>query len=244
MTPIEAKTPDGTATCFLHRPSGDGPHPGVIFYIDALGVRPAMHGMAARLASKGYAVLIPNVLYRAGNYAPFDPKTVWSNQSERERLMAIINQVDVAASKRDVAVWLDVLSSQAGVRPDRLGAVGYCMGGRLAFITAGMHPDRVAAAASIHPGRLVTPDADSPHALAERIRASVYLGVADNDQSFTPEQQATVAGALGAAHVHYQMELYAGASHGFAVPDVPPYQEQAAERHWERVSELFASALG
>ncbi len=240
---FEIRTPDGVADAWAYRPEGAGPWPSVLYFPDAFGVRPAAHEMAARLSSLGYFVLLPNVLYRAGDFAPFDPKVAFSDPSERARIMAIIKQLDAAAAMRDVGAYLDAVAAQPGALAGKVGCVGYCMGGRIAFTAAGAHPDRIGAAASIHGGHLVTGEPDSPHAKADRIRARVYLGVADNDGSCTPEHQGTLATALGAAHVAYQIELYQGASHGFAVPDMPVYDAAAAERHWERLATLFASAL-
>lgn len=243
-TKIEITTNDGVAEAWTYRPDAPKPCPAVVFFIDALGVRPAMHQMAERLASKGYFVLLPNVLYRAGAFEPFDPKSVWANQSERERLVAIIKKLDNPSAMRDAAAYLDFLAKQPGVLGDRVGCVGYCMGGRLAFTTAGSHPERVGAVACIHGGNIVTDEADSPHRMAAQIRARLYFGVADNDGSCPPERQGQLAAALGAAHIDYQIELYAGKSHGFAVPDVPVYDQGASEQHWARVFALFDSTLG
>jgi carboxymethylenebutenolidase len=202
-----------------------------------------MHQMAGRLAGLGYFVMLPNVFYRAGDFAPFDVKTVFSVPAERERLMALIKSLDTASAMRDAGAYLDAIAAHAGAQGGKVGAMGYCMGGRLAFTTAGAHPDRIAAAASIHGGHIVTGEPDSPHRSADRIKAELYFGVADEDGSCTPEHQGILASALGATHVAYQIELYRGAHHGFAVPDMPVYDEAAAERHWARLAALFASAL-
>jgi carboxymethylenebutenolidase len=240
---IEIRTPDGVTQAWTHRPEGAGPSPAVIFFADAGGVRPAMHQMAARLASLGYFVLLPNILYRAGEFAPFDPKTVFSDPAERARIMAIIKQLDAASAMRDAGAYLEAVAQQPGALAGPVGCVGYCLGGRMAFTTAGAHPERVAAAASFHGGHLATGEPDSPHLQADRIRARIYLGVADNDGSCSPEHQGLLASSLGAAHVDYQIELYRGALHGFAVPDMPVYDAAAAERHWERLAALFGAAL-
>jgi carboxymethylenebutenolidase len=243
---LDIRTPDGTAEAWAYRPASpthSGPRPAIVFYVDAGGVRPTMHQMAERLASLGYFVLMPNVYYRAGAFAPFDMKTVFGNPDERARIMGMIKSIDAAAIVRDAGAWLDAIAQQPGVLPGKAGCVGYCMGGRFAFTTAVTHPDRVGAAASIHGGHLATAEPDSLHLKAGQIRARIYLGVADNDGSCTPEHQALLASSLGAAHVDYQLELYAGKGHGFAVPDMPVYDAAAAERHWERLAELFRAAL-
>jgi carboxymethylenebutenolidase len=240
---LDLSTPDGVARAFGHR-GGDGPAPGVALFTDAYGVRPAMQEMAARLARLGYVVLLPNILYRAGSFAPFDIATVWTDPPERTRLMGLIQSVTLERLRVDAAAYLDALAAQPGVDADRLGTTGYCMGGRLAYLTAAVHPDRVRAVAAFHPGGLVTDAPDSPHRLAARVKAALYLGVADEDRSCTPEHQGALAAALGAAHLDYTLELYRGKRHGFAVSDnAAIYDREAAERHWRRMEAFFGGTL-
>ncbi len=244
-TKLEVHTADGVMDVYLHRPdnAGDGHAlPVVIFYHDAGGIRAAMDEMAARLAAHGYLVALPNVFYRAGDFAPFDPKTVFGDPVERARLMRIVKQADVVSVMRDTGALLDALANQPGVNATQVGCIGYCMGGRLAFAAAGAHADRVAAAASIHGGHIADDDATSPHLQAGKIRGQLYFAVADNDQSCDAESQARLKAALDKAGVRYELEVYTGALHGFAVRDLPPYQPAATERHWERVLTLFAAA--
>jgi carboxymethylenebutenolidase len=240
---LDVQAPDGRMDVYLHHPSGSGRAPLVILFPDAGGVRPSMHGMAERLAANGYLVAMPNVLYRAGAFAPFNPRTLFTDPPERARLEAIVKQADAASVMGDLGALLDVLASEPSARADQVGCVGYCMGGRLSFVAAAAFPDRIAAAASIHGGNLAVDEPTSPHLQAGKIRAQLYFGVADNDQSCTPESQAKLVAALDAAKVRYQLEVYPGAPHGFAVPDMPTYQEAAAEKQWERVLALFAEAL-
>jgi carboxymethylenebutenolidase len=237
------KTPDGIAPAWSYRPTGDAPVPAVILYIDAFLVRPTMHAMAERLAGLGYFVLLPNIFYRAGEVAPFDPHTAFGNPLEKVRLMGILTALTMDLAMRDAGAYLDAIESEKNVRGGGAGAVGYCLGGRLAVATAGHHPERLRAAASFHGGHLVTDAADSPHLFAEKMKASIYLGVADEDGSCTPEHQAALAKAFGAAHLSYEMELYKGKKHGFAVKDHGVYDEAAAARHWKRVETFFGEAL-
>lgn len=245
MTHLELtlKTPDGAADAHAFRPDGDGPFPAVLFLIDALGIRPAMVEMAERLSRLGYFVLLPNPFYRAGAFKPFDPKAVWTDPDERARLMALVHGLDTPSAMRDLGAFLDALGTQEGVRAGKVGLVGYCMGGRLGLTAASAFPERVGAVCSFHGGGLVTDQPDSPHLGASKIKAQVYLGVADEDQGCTPAHQAALAQALASAKVHYQLELNPGAKHGYAVPDMPVYHPEAAERHWARLAAVFGEAL-
>jgi carboxymethylenebutenolidase len=239
---LEVRTPDGVARAWLHG-GGAGPRPAVLLYVDAFGVRETMQAKAARLAGLGYLVLLPDVFYRAGAYPPFDKATVWTDPPERARLMALLQSITPERLRTDAAAWLDTLAAHGG-RPDRVGVVGYCMGGRLAVLTAALHPERVRAAASFHGGGLVTDAPESPHRLADRVKASLYLAVADEDRGCTPAHQGVLAAVLGAAHVHYAIELYPGKRHGFAVPDHPGAHDPEAEaRHWRRLEAFLGEGL-
>jgi carboxymethylenebutenolidase len=211
-------------------------------YPDAGGVRPTFQQMAARLAGFGYAVLLPDVYYRHGDWEPFSMETVFGDPEQRTRLMGMVGSVTPAMIASDAGAYFDFLAERPEVKGDAFGVCGYCMGGRTAVIVTGRLPDRVAAAGSFHGGGLVTDDQASPHLLADRMKATVYIAGAENDQSFTAEHAETLDKALTAAGVKHTVEFYP-AAHGFAVPDNPPYDAEAAERHWIALQELFETAL-
>lgn len=235
-------TADGTCPVRLFFPDGSGPWPGVVMYPDAGGVRDTFDQMAAELAGFGYAVLLPDVYYRSGEWAPFDMATVFADQQERNRLFAMIGSVTPDRMATDAAAFFDYLAARPKVSGDRFGVCGYCMGGRTSLIVAGRLPDRVAAAASFHGGGLVTDSDDSPHLLADRMSATVYVGGAQDDASFTTDHAEQLDKALTAAGVRHTIEWYS-AAHGFAVPDNAPYDPAAAERHWDAMRDVFAAAL-
>ena len=235
-------TTDGTCHVTLAVPDGPGPWPAVIMYPDAGGARAAFHDMAARLAGRGYVVLVPDVYYRHGDWAPFTMATVFSDPAERQRLFSMLGSVTAEAMETDARALFDYLAARPEVSGEAFGTTGYCMGGRTSLTVAGRVPERVAAAMSFHGGGLVSEGADSPHLLADRIRAAVYVGGAQDDPSFTPEQAETLDAALTDAGVEHTIEWYA-ALHGFAVPDNGPYDEAAAQRHWDAMADFFGAHL-
>ncbi|TXI41354.1 MAG: dienelactone hydrolase family protein [Mycobacterium sp.] len=235
-------TPDGTCPVTLAIPDGDGPWPGVILYPDAGGARAALRDMAERLAGLGYVVLVPDVYYRSGDWAPFSMKDVFNDKAERQRLFAMIGSVTPDAMESDARAFFDYLAARPEVRGETFGTTGYCMGGRTSLIVAGRVPERVAAAMSFHGGGLAADDPGSPHLLAEKIRAAVYVGGAADDASFTEAQAETLDQALTAAGVEHTIEWYP-ALHGFAVPDNAPYDEAAAEKHWDAMKDFFGAHL-
>ena len=238
-------TADGTCTVHLFTPDGPEsqvPHPGVIMYPDAGGLRDTFQQMAAKLAGFGYTVLLPDVYYRSGDWAPFEMASVFADEQERKRLYSMIGSLTPDKITSDATAFFDYLAARPEVSGERFGVCGYCMGGRISVLVAGQLPDRVAAAASFHGGGLVTDTADSPHLLADQMTATVYVGGAENDASFTADHAEQLDKALTAAGVRHTIEWYQ-AAHGFAVPDNAPYDAAAAERHWEAMTEVFASAL-
>ena len=237
-------TPDGTCPVTFATPEGDGPWPGVVMYPDAGSLRPVFVEMAEKLAGYGYAVLVPDVYYRAGEYAPFDLNTAFSDPDERTRVMSMMKAVTPELMASDAAAFFDYLESRPEVSGTTFGTTGYCMGGRTSLVVAGRVPDRLAAAMSFHGGGLASDDPGSPHLLADQIQAAVYVGGAENDASFTPESAETLDKALTAADVEHTIEWYA-AAHGFAVADHNAvYDTAAAERHWKAMESFFGAKLG
>jgi carboxymethylenebutenolidase len=211
--------------------------------MDAFGVRPNLAEMAQRLASNGYFVVVPNLYYRSGAFAPFDPRMVFTDGPERDRFKGMIQSINDTKVMRDTSAVLSMIDTHPSARPGPIGVVGYCMGGGFALSAAGTFPDRVAAAASFHGGSLATDKPDSAHRLADRMRARVYVGVAEIDASFSPEQQQRLDRALADAGADYTIETYKGAKHGFAVNGHLVYDRDSAERHWQRLLHLFKEKL-
>lgn len=236
-------TADGVCPVVLATPAGDGPWPGIVMYPDAGGARPALREMAARLASMGYAVLLPDVYYRNGDWAPFDMRTVFADATDRTRLFAMMKAITPEVMAADARAFFDYLAARPEVTGESFGTTGYCMGGRTSLTVAGRVPERVAAAMSFHGGGLASDDdPGSPHLLADRIRAAVYVGAAENDPSYTPEQSETLDAALTTAGVEHIIEWYP-AAHGFAVTDNGTYDEVAAEKHWRAMEAFFGDHL-
>lgn len=235
-------TPDGSCPSFLVTPDGEGPWPAVILFMDAGGVRPAMVSMAENLAGIGYVVLLPEMYYRHGDYRPFDPTTVFSDEAERARLFGMVNGLTKAMAARDTGAFLDFLSGRPEVAGTRVGTTGYCMGGGLSLTAAAHHPERIKAAASFHGGNLASDAPDSPHRVVGRINGRVLVAGARDDPSFPPEQAALLERAFNESDVDYTLEIYP-ALHGFAVPDNPTYDEAAATRHWRALEELYGTML-
>jgi carboxymethylenebutenolidase len=242
---VSISTPDGTCPASLHTPDGTdgtGAWPAVIMFPDAGSVRPTFHDMAQQLADLGYVAFLPEVYYRQGDYPPFEMRTAFADEAERKRLMAMIRSVTKAMATDDTGIFLDFLAAHPQVAGTKVGTTGYCMGGGLSLTAAAHYPDRIAAAASFHGGRLADDAPDSPHLVAGRIAGRVYVAAAENDASFPPEQAARLEAALEEGGVEHTIETYP-AAHGFAVPDNATYDPEAAARHWAALTDLYGATL-
>jgi len=242
-TTIQIDTQDGVCPTHLFQPDGDGPWPGVLFYMDGIGIRPALFDMGERMASAGYFVMLPDLFYRIGPTS-FDAKTLFTDPVSREYFMKQVRPTaSIANIMRDTSAFLAHLEAQPAVRTGAIGVTGYCMGGQLSFAAAGHFPERVAASASYHPSGLATDAPDSPHLLALRIRARVYVGGAMQDPGFDDAQKERLERALTDAGVEHTIETY-HARHGWVPADTPVHDPAEAERHWETLLGLFGEVLG
>jgi carboxymethylenebutenolidase len=240
---IQLRTDDGTCTAHVFRPDAGGPWPGVLVYMDGLGIRPAMLAVAERLAAAGYYALLPDLFYRSGPYSSPDPVKLFSDPEVRSAWAArFTGTITIPGIMRDTRACLDHLAAQPDVRQPHVGTTGYCMGGRFSLAAAGHFPDRIAAAASYHGGNLAADVPDSPHLLAADIQAEVYVAGATADSSFPDEHRDRLEQALTAAGVRHTIETYP-ARHGWVLSDMPVHDPAAAERHWDTLLALFARTL-
>lgn len=233
---IDLRTPDGAMNTFIVHPEEEGPHPVVLFLMDAPGKREELHDMARRLASVGYYVMLPNLYYRR-------VRTFVMTPDARAEMMAHMNSLTNAMVCADAAVLLAYAAEDPAAGHGPAGCVGYCMSGPFAFALAAALPDRIAAAASFHGVRLCTEAADSPHRDAGRVRGELYFGCAETDEWAPPEMIDALGSALRAAGTQHRIEWYPGTAHGFVFPQRPVYVKAAAERHWERLIALFGRNL-
>ena len=250
-TNVEIKTPDGTCdAAFIHPKTGA--HPGVLVWPDAFGLRPSMREIGKRIAAEGYSVLVPNPFYRVAK-APFSDASNFNfqNPADMAKLRPLMASVNAPGNaEKDAAAYVAFLDAQKEVnKAKKIGTQGYCMGGPLVVKTAAALPDRIGAGASFHGGGLVTDKPDSPHLLAPKIKARMYFAVASNDDARQPDAKDKLKEAFAAAKVPAEIEVYAGALHGWCVPDMPAqngapiYNKPDAERAWGKLVALYKTAL-
>jgi carboxymethylenebutenolidase len=242
MDTTEIKTRDGLCPSYVFRPPGAGPWPAILVFMDGLGIRPAMLEIGERLASNGYFVLLPDLFYRSGPYEPMNPHVVFADPEFRKVLTAKFGLATQANIMSDTRAFLDFIAAQPDVKPGGIGTTGYCMGGLMSLTAAGTYPEAIVAAASYHGGRLATEAPDSPHLLAPRMKARVYVAGAVEDAAFTDEMKERLEKALKDAGVDHTIETYP-AKHGWVFRDIPVYDAAMSERHWQTMLALFDATL-
>jgi carboxymethylenebutenolidase len=243
---VDVPTPDGTAEAWLALPEAGGPHPGVLLFMDAIGLRPRIFAMADRIASWGYAVLAPNVFYREGTAAETTPDGPLDTDEKRAAFfgeaMPRVGRLVPEQALPDITAYLDALAARPEVTTP-VGVVGYCMGARLAVRAACSHPELVAACGGFHGGGLATEAPDSPHLGLAAARARFVFGHADQDASMDADAVARLQTALDAAGLEATNDVYAGARHGYSMADTAVFDETATERHFTALRELLDSTL-
>jgi len=246
MTEQDLQIPmqDGVCDAVFFSPDTSVPLPGVLHLPDIGSIRPVHREMARRLSSEGYAVLLVNPFYRTSPPPVFSFPRVTGEPRTVQRMAELMAPLTPEAQEQDAAAYVDFLMAQSPVRPGSAGAVGYCFSGALALRAAAVRPKAIAAIASFHGGGLYKADnPNSPHLVLPRVKAHLYFGHATNDKSMDAEAIQHFEQSLTAWDGKYESETYAGAAHGWTVPDNPVFNPPQAERAFHKLTELFASTL-
>jgi carboxymethylenebutenolidase len=243
---VTVRTPDGTADAVLFTPRKAGQFPAVLMWPDIMGLRPAFRDMGRRLAGEGYVVLVPNPFYRSKRAPVMEGPIDFNNPATRQTLLAYRKAMSDEGIVKDATAYLAFLDAQPKTDKRRLAGVqGYCMGGTLAFMTAGAVPGRIGAIGSFHGGNgLVTKDPNSPHLLIPKTNPkSTWLVLqAQNDDAQQPQVKDQLKAAFAAAHRRATVEVYP-ANHGWCVPGSQVYDQPQAERAWSALLQLYRVAL-
>jgi carboxymethylenebutenolidase len=237
---IEISTKHGMMPTFVVRPEEGGPHPAIIFYMDAPGIREELRNMARRYARQGYYVILPDLYYRLGMLR-FD--THRRNDSMSVVIRTVRQSIDDEKIMDDTAAMFGYLDGQSEVKPGPAAVVGYCMSGSYVAAAAIHFPDRIAAAASFYGMNIVTDKDNSPHKSFDKIKGELYLAFAEEDPVVPAETLPVMKAALEKAGTKHEMERFPGTHHGFCFVEREVYDRPAAETAWRKTFDLFARRL-
>ena len=240
---VDIATKHGKTTTFIVHPERDGAHPVVMFFMDAPAIREELRDMARRIAAAGYYVMLPNLYYRSGVMELADLPTLPEKES-RARMFELMGSLTIPMVMSDGGALLDYADRDPAASNGKIATLGYCMSGQYAINFAAKYPDRVAAAASIYGVQLVTDQADSPHLAAQRAKAEMYFACAEHDPYAPLEMVEALDQTVKSKNLNAEVELYAGAHHGFAFPQRGSvFDKPSAERHWERLFAMWKRRL-
>ncbi len=236
---LDLQTADGTMNTFVTHPEEGGPHPAVLFYMDAPGKREELHDMARRIGTAGYFVVLPNLYYRRSREFRME-----RDEAGMKKMFEMMGHLSNAMVVSDTQALLEFVDASPEALPGPVGAVGYCMSGPFVFAAAAAYPERLAATASFYGAGLLTDRDDSPHLTADRIQGEIYFACAEIDRYAPREQIDALEKHLAMTGIRHRVEWYPGVEHGFAFPKREGiYDKPAAERHWERLLALFERNL-
>ena len=237
---VMVKTPDGTCDAYFVHPT-TGTAPGIVVWPDIFGLRPAFRTMGKRLAESGYSVLVVNPFYRQQKA----PTAAQGAATPIQQVLPMMQGLtkDPTVQVTDAKAFVGWLDQQASVAKNRkIGTQGYCMGGFLAFRTAGAVPDRVGAVATFHGAQLVTPQPNSPHLQAAMSKAQFLVAIAESDDKTAPNDKTVLKETFAKVNLPAEIEVYSGA-HGWCPPDSQVYNQADAEKAWGELLALYKAAL-
>lgn len=243
-TILDIPTKDGAVETFVCHPERGGPHPPVLFLMDAPGIREELYDMARRLATVGYYVLLPNLYYRAGRDTKYGSDVLEHGSAEHTRMRAVRTKMTIPPVMDDVAALIAFADSQAGSKKGPVGVHGYCMSGPYALAAAARYPDRIAAAASFYGTWLVSDAEESPHLTLGKAKGELYISCAEHDELAPLDMVEKLKALFDKSGNPGELEIHPGVHHGFAFPQRWCYDKAAAERHWERLIALYRRRLG
>jgi len=228
-------TADGLMPVYVCRPAGTGPHPAVIVVMEAFGLNAHIKDVSERIAREGYVAIAPDLFYRFGS--PIVP------YGDVPRAIAYIQRFDDAALMAELGVVIQHLKGRHEVRSDRIGIVGFCVGGRIAFLTACRHPAAIKVAVSFYGGGIAADTPSAPINLADRIQCPVLCFFGEADKMIPMDQVRRLDETLKRLKKTAEVKVYKGAGHGFFCDDRASYDAGSAQNAWEMVRSWLAKYL-
>jgi carboxymethylenebutenolidase len=232
---LQVTTPDGVMPLLVCSPDGDGPFPGVLVLMDAFGVGTHIRRAAEKLAREGFAALVPDLYYR------YEERVLPYPSVERcaDRIMRTIALSEAPEERSkdervlaDLRAALDTAAALDHVAKDRMGAVGFCIGGRAAMLCACRMPTELRAVVSICPSHTL-PILSDLHDLC----APLLMLFAADDANVPMLHVDRIQAELSYREKLHEVRIYRGADHGFVHEDRPSYQPRAASDAWYRTTE-------
>lgn len=222
---------------YVAHPDGPGPFPGVVVLMEVFGLKRHIQQACDRLAGAGLLAVAPDIYHgRTYDYADMD------------RALGHLRRLDDDIVMNETEAALDWLDMQPNVDGKRLGVMGFCMGGRLAFLAAARHAGRLGAAVCFYGGGIAPAGEDRfgrvpPINEAQAVQGAVFLGYGADDQSIDADQHGRIATTLSRLKKRYSLSVYPGAGHGFLCEERQSHAPAAAAKAWPDAVDFLHRAL-
>ena len=223
---------------YVAQPARSGTYPGIVVLMEAYGITGHIRGVCERFAKLGFVAVAPDIFHgEVYSYADVD------------KVMAKIPGIKDGRVMDEIGATLDWLEAQDNVRKGYNGIIGFCMGGRLSFLAACRHAERLKAAVCFY-GSGIAPEGATdrfgrtpPIGEAEKIRAPLFLGYGADDQGITAAEHARIVQTLSATKKRYTLAVYPGAGHAFLCEERANYAPRAADLAWYECTDFLAAQL-
>ncbi len=231
---VQLNTSDGKMEAYVARPKEGGAYPGVVVIQEAFGVNGHMKNVADRIAAEGYVAIAPDIFHReAERVLPF---------SDMAKAIATMQRVQDLKAMEDVGAAIAHLKAQSNVKAGSLGVIGFCMGGRLTYLTAAHHANDVKCAVPYYGGGIPLGN-PSPLSRTGEIKCPMYLFFGAKDQLIPMDQVDQINTELTGKKVAFQMKIYPEAGHGFFCDERGSYHEKSAQDAWDITKSFFTQHL-
>lgn len=232
---VNLATADGMMPAYLCRPEGAGPHPAVIVVMEAFGLNSHIKDVAERVAREGYVTMAPDLYHRFGS--PIIP------YADIPKAIDLLQKLEDPKVMVEIGAVLAHLKGLKEVRADRIGITGFCMGGRVTFLTASQHAQEIKAAVAFYAGGIAADAPGAPINFADKIRCPVLCLFGETDAMIPLDQVRKVDETLKRLGKTYEVKVYPGAGHGFFCNERASYHADSAKDAWEKTRNLFDKHL-
>jgi carboxymethylenebutenolidase len=227
---VELSVGDDTRmNAYVARPQGDGKYPGLLLFQEAFGVNHHIRRVGDRFAADGYVVIAPELFHRTA------PPGFEASYTDFPSVMPHLQAVTPETIERDAQAAYGWLQSNLQVKANEISSVGFCMGGRVSFITNSFLPLKTSVSfygGGIAPGLLDR---------AAKLQAPMLLIWGGMDKHITPEHRRAVTEALTAKQKIYVNAEFSRADHGFFCDERANYEPHSARQAWALTLEFLRS---
>jgi carboxymethylenebutenolidase len=231
---VQLNTSDGKMESYVAQPKAGGIYPGVVVIQEAFGVNSHIKKVTERIAAEGYVAIAPDIFHReTERIIPY---------AEMPKAIATLQRVVDSKAMGDVGAAIAHLKAQSNVKAGSLGVIGFCMGGRLTYLTAAHHANDIKAAVPYYGGGIPMGN-PSPLSRTGEIKCPMYLFFGAKDQLIPMDHVNQIKAELTAKKIALQMDVYPEAGHGFFCDDRGSYHEASAKDAWEKTKSFFKQHL-